>query len=266
MKISVITVCYNEEKNIASTIESVLSQTSSDYEYLICDGKSSDRTVEIAQSYKNKFENKNVDYKVFSEKDKGIYFGMNNGIQHATGDYLIFINSGDKLHDGNVLSDIIQKVGDQKPAVIYGNCLYIDRGLGAILRGDHTQLKNCMSISHPATLVRSDFIKSIQFDTTYKIAADYNMMLSLYMQNQEFLYIDVLVSKFYLDGISSVRIVDSIKEAARVRESHNIQVDLKSELENVNKFERINRIKKSVPLFLWKIWNKNIKKRMWIED
>lgn len=266
MKISVITVCYNEENNIAATIESVLCQTSNDFEYIVCDGKSADRTVEIAQSYAEKFKNRNIDYKVYSQKDSGIYFGMNNGIDYSNGDYVIFINAGDKFNDGNVLSEIQNRVGNNTPAVIYGDCLYIDRGLGMIICGQHNRLESYMSISHPATLVRSDLIKLNKFDTSYRIAADYNMMLTLYKQNHDFLHIDYIISKFYLDGISSVRMVESIKEAARVRETRGVKVDLSTELAAVKKEERKNRIKRAMPMFLWKLWNKNIKKRMWIEE
>ena len=266
MKISVITVCYNEEKNIAATIESVLCQTATDFEYIICDGKSKDRTVEIAESYIEKFKERNIDYRVYSEKDSGIYFGMNNGIDRATGDYVIFTNAGDKLNDANVISEILNGLGDKNPEVVYGDCLYVDRGLGFIVCGDHTKLEEYMSISHPATLVRSDIIKSNKFNTSYKIAADYNMMLSLYTQKFEFFHLDLVVSKFYMDGVSSVRMVESIKEAAKLRESYGIKVNLEEELVIVERNEKRNKFKRAMPKFLWKLWNKNIKKRMWIED
>ena len=75
---SIITVCFNEEKTIGSTIESVLSQSYPFFEYIICDGGSSDRTYEIAQTYQDAFAKKNIRYTVTSQKDGGIYFGMNN--------------------------------------------------------------------------------------------------------------------------------------------------------------------------------------------
>jgi glycosyltransferase involved in cell wall biosynthesis len=186
MKISVITVCYNEEKNIAKTIESVLNQTSKSIEYIICDGKSTDKTVEIAESYVDKFKANGVDYRVYSEKDGGIYAGMNNGIDRANGDYVIFTNAGDRLFDENVIAQVIDALEDKRPEVVYGNCLFVDRCVGVIFNADHTQLSKYMSIAHPATLVRTDIIKQNRFETSFKIAADYNMMLDLYNQNYEF--------------------------------------------------------------------------------
>lgn len=266
MKISVITICYNEEKNIATTIESVLSQTVCDFEYLICDGKSSDATVEIAESYIEKFKQKNVDFKIFSEKDGGIYFGMNNGIDRAQGDYVLFLNAGDKFYSSDVLAEIIAKVNGRLPDVIYGDCMLIDRCVASICKTDHTQLKEHMSIGHPSTLVRADVIKANKFDTTYRIAADYNMMLGLYMKNMEFLHLDLIISKFYLGGISSVQVVKTKKEVCSIQESHGIQVDVEAVLAKAKKTEFKNKLRSKAPKVIWKIWNKNIKKRMWIEE
>lgn len=264
MKISIITVCYNEEKNIAKTIESVLNQTSNSFEYIICDGNSKDRTVEIAESYTEKFKNKGIEYRLYSEKDGGIYFGMNNGIDRASGDYIIFTNAGDKLYDEEVISKIIEKVGDNTPAVIYGNCLFVDRCVGVIYNADHTKLSEYMSIAHPATLVRTDIIKQNKFDTSFKIAADYNMMLDLYNKNYEFFKLQTVISQFQTDGISSTNFEASIKEAGRAKLTHGYAYDEEKEISAAA--EGANRKRRKLPKFVRKFWNKNIKKRLWIED
>ena len=111
MKITIITVSFNEEKNISRTIESVLDQTSCDFEYIICDGKSADKTVEIAESYRARFAEKGVAYFVNSKKDKGIYDGMNNGIELATGDYVYFLNAGDWFYSNDVIEQIVKTLG-----------------------------------------------------------------------------------------------------------------------------------------------------------
>ena len=89
MKISVITVCYNSENTIERTIKSVLSQTYQDIEYIIVDGLSTDKTLEIVNKYKDKIA------KIISEKDTGLYDAMNKGIDNASGEYLMFLNSDD---------------------------------------------------------------------------------------------------------------------------------------------------------------------------
>ncbi len=95
MLTSIITVCYNSEKTIGRTIESVLNQTVSEIEYLIVDGNSTDRTLEIAESYRQALEEKGIVYRVDSEPDEGIYNAMNKGIRRATGEIVGIINSDD---------------------------------------------------------------------------------------------------------------------------------------------------------------------------
>lgn len=266
MKFSVITICYNEEKNITKTIESVLSQISVDFEYIICDGKSTDATVEIARSYITKFKSKGVDYKIYSEKDGGIYFAMNSGIDRANGDYVMFLNAGDRLYDSNVLTEMSEKIEGQSPEVVYGDCLRIDRCAGRVFKADHTNLKQGMSLAHPSTLVRSDVIKTNKFNTSYKIAADYNMFLDLYVMGVEFVHIDLIVSRFYSGGISTVQKVKTIKESCAIQKQHGLQIDEEQMIKNAERSEKKIKLKNKMPLFIWKFLQTKIKKRQWIED
>ena len=266
MKISIITVCYNEEKNIASTIESVLNQTSQDYEFIICDGESKDRTVEISQSYISDFEKKLVNYKIFSEEDGGIYSGMNNGISRVNGDYVIFMNAGDRFYNEEVIKVVTELVGEDRPEVIYGDCQIIDRGACYTVRANHNDLCNNMSICHQSIFVRADVIKENKFDINYKIAADYDMMLSFYLRGYEFLKLDKVISSFSAGGISSVKIVKSVSEACDIKDKHGIVHSRKLEIKNANKNQRIIKLKRSIPKPLWKLWNKTIKKREWIDQ
>ena len=107
MKITIVTVCFNEELNISRTIESALNQTSSDFEYIICDGGSKDKTVEIARSYIGAFEKKGVKYIINSEKDKGIYDGLNKGIDLASEQYIYFLNAGDWFCSDNIVEKVL---------------------------------------------------------------------------------------------------------------------------------------------------------------
>lgn len=266
MKVSVVTVSFNEEMTIRSTLDSVLCQTSTDYEYLVCDGKSTDKTVEIAESYRQKFEEKGIAYKVYSEKDGGVYYGMNNAIDRVHGDYVIFINAGDQFYDRNVIKNINDMIKDDRPEVIYGNCQVVDNCAGYIRYAEHQMLPQGMSMCHPSILVRSDIIKENKFDTSYGISADYNMMLALYMQKCRFQKLDLIISNFYANGISSLQIVKSTKEACNIRSKHGIAVDEKKEIFNAQKIQILNRIKNSIPKKIWKIWTVKIKKREWIDD
>ena len=266
MRFSIITICYNEQKNIAKTIESVLNQTSVDFEYVICDGKSTDNTVEIAKSYISGFEKKGVPFRIFSEKDDGIYFGMNNGIDRANGDYVMFLNAGDCFYDNDVLTQLLERTQGKFPEVIYGDCLLIYRGIGDLFKTNHSDIEHGMSMAHPSTLVRSDVIKDNKFNTDYKIAADYNMMLDLYMKGFEFLHIDIIIAKFYLDGISNIEKIKTEQEVCAIQKQHGLQIDEEQMIKNAERAEKKIKLKNKIPLFIWKFLQTKIKKRQWIED
>ena len=121
-KFSIITVTYNAGKVLEDTIQSVISQTYRNVEYIIVDGKSKDNTLEIVDKYRNHIS------KVVSEPDKGLYDAMNKGILLATGDYLCFLNAGDELHDNQTLQQIVHTLkGTALPDVIYGETAIVDK-------------------------------------------------------------------------------------------------------------------------------------------
>ena len=100
MKVSIITINYNDCIGLENTIQSVVSQTCNDYEYIVIDGGSTDGSVDVIKKYASK-----ISYWI-SERDKGIYHAMNKGIDKATGDYCLFLNSGDTLFNNEVLNTI----------------------------------------------------------------------------------------------------------------------------------------------------------------
>ena len=124
MKISVITVTFNSGKTVKDTIESVLKQKYDDYEYLVIDGGSKDNTVDIIKEYEPKFEGK---MRWVSEKDKGMYDGINKGIRMATGDVVGIINSDDFYHRDDIF-DVIAKSFEENPGVqaIYGDVRFVN--------------------------------------------------------------------------------------------------------------------------------------------
>ena len=93
--VSIVTVTYNSEKTLGATMESVLDQTCTEIEYLIVDGASTDGTVAVAESYRERMERKGIRLRIVSEKDRGIYDAMNKGIRMATGDVIGILNSDD---------------------------------------------------------------------------------------------------------------------------------------------------------------------------
>ena len=115
IKISIITVCFNAQNVIEACIQSVLSQTYLNIEYVIVDGQSTDGTLSIVHKYKDRIT------KIISEKDTGIYDATNKGIQASNGDVVYFLNSDDRLYDDEVIENIIEQFKEDKSLdIVYG--------------------------------------------------------------------------------------------------------------------------------------------------
>lgn len=261
MKISVVTVAFNEDKNIAKTIESVLNQTTSNIEYIICDGKSTDKTVEIANSYADEFAKKGIGYIVNSEKDMGIYDAMNKGINKATGDYICFLNAGDWFYNNEIIERVTKKLfASDKPDLLYGNVMLIDRGVIFYLNGDENGLKREMTVPHPSVFASAEIMKKNKFDTKYKIAADYNFVLSQKLAGKSFCKLDEIITCFSGDGVSSKSVIKSIKEREAVKASHGLLANTLKIRINMYR-EQINVTKRNlIPTKLWQLWNVKVKK------
>lgn len=170
--ITIITVVFNDVKNIESTILSIINQTYANIEYIIIDGGSTDGTVNIIKKYSNK-----ISYWI-SESDKGIYDAMNKGIEKANGEWVNFMNSGDRFTSNNVIEKIFNNSIDKNIQVIYGSVLLKENGT-QILRKP-TSLNNItkhIPFCHQSSFTR---LKKFYFDTNYKIAADYKMFYDIY--------------------------------------------------------------------------------------
>jgi len=120
IKISIVTICYNNEHDIRSTLESVVNQTYPNIEYIIKDGASKDGTLRIVNEYKDHIA------KIISAPDKGLYDAINTGIQAATGNVVGLIHAGDRLHDNEVVADIAKFFEENNVDVMYGHSRIID--------------------------------------------------------------------------------------------------------------------------------------------
>lgn len=118
--LTVITVCFNAENSIENTIKSVLSQNTNNFEYLIVDGASTDKTLSIIESYRKCFIEKGVPLKVFSKKDSGVYDAMNRGAMLCKTEWLEYLNAGTIYTNINVLNRVIKEIENSRVDVIYG--------------------------------------------------------------------------------------------------------------------------------------------------
>lgn len=203
-KISIITACYNSEKTIEQTIQSVLNQTYENIEYIIIDGASTDGTMEIVNKYRNQID------VVVSEKDKGIYDAFNKGLGKATGQYIQFLNSDDFLNGNLIIEKIAQFIVENEyPIAVYGDIYFYNERSGYLRKHGHAftqiDLKRGHMPPHPAFFVSNKAFELIgKFDEAYKIAGDFDFTFRLFdYYKDEIKYISEVVTVFRLGGISS---------------------------------------------------------------
>lgn len=198
--ITVITPCFNSEKTIRRTIESVLNQTYKNIEYLIIDGASKDKTIEIAKSYEKAFNGR---MKIYSEPDEGIYYAMNKGIALASGELIGIVNSDD-YYEPEAVEHIVQNRSEKPYQILYGFERILNEGQETqIVIHHHTNLKNQM-ITHPTCFVTKKLYQDKGvFNTDYRYSADYEFMLRMYEDKQvEFTPVYELISNYALGGAS----------------------------------------------------------------
>ena len=208
-KISIITVCYNAEKLIGKTLESIISQDYSNIEYIVIDGKSKDKTMDLVLSYKDRIS------KIISEPDSGIYEAMNKGIDMASGEWIIFINAGDELLTYKTISDIFRNK-TYTSDIIFGDVLnhyewgYV-RVEGRNFQGKESRMPFC----HQSVFVRSEILRNHRFDENYKVSADHKQFYQLYQEGYKFEHIDIIVSIFDTTGVSNYSI-KGFKEMSKI--------------------------------------------------
>jgi glycosyltransferase involved in cell wall biosynthesis len=195
MKLSIVTVNYNNAEGLERTIKSVVSQTFRDFEYIIIDGGSTDSSTDVIKQYEEQ-----IDYWV-SEKDGGIYPGMNKGFRKTKGEYVNFMNSGDCFHSSDVLekifalntnADIITGAhwGSPHPNVGKYGVTMLDLYTGAI--------------DHQASFIRRSLALNHPYDEKYKIVSDWKFFIeALIIDNCSFFYTDIIIVDVDMTGISN---------------------------------------------------------------
>lgn len=181
MKISIITTTFNSEKTIEETLQSVLSQKYEEFEHIIVDGASKDKTMEIVKKYEDQYKGK---MKYISESDKGIYDAMNKGIEMATGDIIGLLNSDDKYANDGVLNTIAQTIKEKECDGVHGNLLYMDEETMTKPQRKwitkSTNIKTGNVTAHPTLyLKREVYDKLGLYDLKYRVVSDYDFMVKL---------------------------------------------------------------------------------------
>jgi len=215
LKVSIITVCFNSERTIRDTIESVLSQSYPEIEYVIIDGLSKDNTVKIISEYNNEIPI------VISEPDKGIYDAMNKGINASTGDIIGILNSDDFFENTSVVSDVVERF-HSKPNVslVFGDVVYVEPcNTQKLIRfySSHKfmswKLRFGWMPPHPATFIKRTAYDQVgNYALDYKISADYELFVRMFMVHRlTFSRINKVLVRMRAGGISTSGIKSSLQ-------------------------------------------------------
>ncbi|MEE1946799.1 glycosyltransferase family 2 protein [Pedobacter sp. KR3-3] len=213
-KLSVITIVYNNVAAIERTMLSVLNQTYQNIEYIVIDGNSSDGTTELIGKYKDRLA------KFVSENDKGIYDAMNKGLALATGDYVLFMNSGDEIYAPETVEEVFASApsGD----IYYGETEMYDadwHSLGqrrheAPEKFDWHSFKYGMNVSHQAIYIKRSLTEP--YDLQYKYSADIDWILKAAKKSSNIVNTHLYVAKYLVGGMSKQKHLESLKERFRI--------------------------------------------------
>jgi glycosyltransferase involved in cell wall biosynthesis len=217
-KITIVTVVFNRVTQIEQTILSVVEQKYSNVEYIVVDGGSTDGTVEIIKQYQSKLA------WWVSEPDKGIYDAMNKGIEKASGEWINFMNCGDKFYSNDSLSlfknDVI---GD----ILYGDAMIVYPGFATLWKKTPiAKFWQTPSFCHQACFSRVSLMKANGFDTTFRLSSDFDFLFRMWKAKKKFTYIERIICWYDLrEGASLQNRLLSLAERKRavLRTDHSIE-------------------------------------------
>ncbi len=237
MFLSIITINYNNLEGLQRTIDSVLSQTFSDYEWIVIDGGSNDGSKEMIEQYADHFAY------WCSEPDKGIYNAMNKGIAHAKGDYLQFLNSGDWLHEDTTLERVFNS--HQNTEIIYGDVVYVDTKNNNPVRfekkPDNVSLFYFYhnTLCQQATFYRKSVFKKHQFDESFRICSDIAFFIQLLFDGCQMTHIPITIVNFSEGGIGAIMNQEHINERENMYKKY-VPWFLQQNMEDLLKYDKDN--------------------------
>lgn len=218
-KLSIITINLNNNEGLLKTINSVLNQTYNDYEHIIIDGGSIDGSVDVIKQYKSD------KLTWISEKDNGIYNAMNKGILKSSGEYLLFLNSGDFLYSTRSLENVFNNKSDADLICCSLKIELLEENKSIIhsIKNDKITEKFIFkqTIPHPSTLIKKElFVKFGLYDESYKIAGDYEFFVRAIKNKVKYTIEPLILSVFNNQGISWTNIDLVNAENLRIRKRY----------------------------------------------
>ena len=220
-KFSIITVTYNAGSVLEDTIQSVITQTYRNVEYIIVDGGSKDHTLDIINRYREHI------HTLVSEPDKGLYDAMNKGIRLATGDYLCFLNAGDELHEDDTLQLMVHSItGTELPDVLYGETAIVDeeghflrmRRLSAPEDLNWKSFKDGMLVCHQAFFPRRELAEP--YDLRYRFSADFDWCIRIMKKSHTLHNTHLTLIDYLNEGVTTRNHRASLHERFRIMCRH----------------------------------------------
>lgn len=216
--LSVITVVYNNVADIGRTMLSVLNQTYLNIEYIVVDGGSKDGTVDIIKQYEGQVA------KFVSEKDNGIYDAMNKGLALATGEYVIFMNSGDEFYGKDTVEKVFATAPDAD--IYYGETEMVNSERQSLGRRRHKvpeqfnwrSFKYGMSVSHQAIYIKRKLVET--YNPKYQLSADIDWIISAAKKAYKIVKVDGYVAKYLVGGMSKTKHRQSLIERFDIMKNH----------------------------------------------
>lgn len=231
MKLSIITINFNNRDGLRKTIESVVNQTWQEFEYIIIDGGSTDGSVEVIKEFADR-----IDYWV-SEPDKGIYNAMNKGVAVARGTYCQFLNSGDTLSDANVVKCIVRVLEDK--AIYFTRTRFMDT-LEIITAPQQITMRTLFkrSLPHPSSYIQRQFLLKFPYDETLRIVSDWKFWIqAIILENCSYDILDLIAVDFDTNGISAKQKNIALTERDVVLKQllpHRVYIDYFHEINGIN--------------------------------
>ena len=214
-KVSIIVVSLNTKHLFFKTVISIIAQSYKKKEIIVVDGNSTDGTVDTIKKMKKHFS------KIIIEKDKGIYDAMNKGSRLASGDWIIYLNSGDVFFNKNVLSHIFQQSFKNKD-ILFGNTFVKNKGVNYFSHGKFFSKKTiCMPFCHQSVLVKTSIIKKNKFSLKYRYASDFDFFLRCFARKKIFYDSKLTIATVLAQGLSDNSRQKVYSENIKILSNHN---------------------------------------------
>lgn len=246
MKLSIITINYNAVNGLRKTIDSVVSQSFKDYEWIVIDGGSTDGSRELLKQNRDHFAFWCI------EPDNGIYNAINKGLRHANGEYVLFLNSGDWLYSETVLEKVFTHI-DGKQDIYYGDYVQVNDGgrLNSITLPEELGFFffPYNNICHQATFYRRTLFENNPYDESYSIVSDWAMNLKLLFEGRTFKHLNQFIVYYDNQGKSSAANSKHHEERTAAFEKY-VPQQIKIDLARYEKNYHFSRHRKSLRMII----------------